>query len=206
MKRYRSARDVLADIERAIAAAKPAAKKSSALDDVLDVLYEGRHYFWIGIYFVLGQEVRRQAFRGPAPPCHTFAIGKGNVGTTPQRGVTKVIPDVAADATYSMCFLEVKSEIVVPIKIAGRILGVIDVESDQPNRFGRAERILLEKVAQKLARFLTAKGKYLVRKAREKAAAEARAAKPASDDKRLPVSEKFPQAIRRAAAGDGSRK
>jgi putative methionine-R-sulfoxide reductase with GAF domain len=138
------------------------------LQDVIDVLYEGRHYFWIGIYLVLREKVVRQVFRGPVAPCFEFAFGKGNVGTTGQRGITKVIPDVTKDATYSMCFVETKSEIVVPIKIGTTVLGVIDVESDRPSAFGSEDRVLLEEVAHQLARFLTTNGKFLIRKAREK--------------------------------------
>ncbi len=200
MKRYQSAREVLADVERALAASKPSAQ-TTPFDDVLDILYEGRHYFWIGIYLVVGREVRRQVFRGPVPPCHTFAFGKGNVGTTGEKGITKVIADVSQDPTYSMCFLETKSEIVVPIKIATRTLGVIDVESDKPNAFGAEDRVLLERVATLLAKFLTSKGKYLVRRARE---ADSRAGKKASGDKHAPTSEKM-QSTRRAAAGETAR-
>ncbi len=70
-----------------------------------------------------------------------------------------------------MCFREVKSEIVVPIRIGGRTLGVIDVESDRANNFGSADRVLLEGVAAMLARFMTTRGKVLVRHARERHAA-----------------------------------
>jgi L-methionine (R)-S-oxide reductase len=207
MKRYQSAREVLAAIEKTLAESKASktGAKSRPLDDVLELLYEGRHYFWIGIYLVVGNEVRRQAFRGPVPPCHTFAFGKGNVGTTGQRGVTKVIPDVTEDPTYSMCFREVKSEIVVPIKLVTRTIGVIDVESDLPNAFGSEDRVLLKNVALMLARFLTSKGKYIVRNARE---ADMRAGKTASKDKHLPVSEKMSDKVgasRKAAAGEAPR-
>ncbi len=198
MKRYRPAQDVLADVERVLAASRPGT--DSPFESVLDILYEGRHYFWAGIYLVVGHEVRRQAFRGPVPPCHTFAFGKGNVGTTGEKGITKVIADVSQDPTYSMCFLETKSEIVVPIKIASRTLGVIDVESDKANAFGSEDRVLLERVATLLAKFLTSKGKYLVRKARE---ADSRAGKTASKEKHAPASEKM--STRRAAAGETSR-
>src|SRR3954466_14645783 len=200
MKRYQSAREVLAAIEKALAASKPGAK-ATPLGDVLYVLYEGRHYFWIGIYLVVGNEVRRQDFRGPVPPCHTFAFGKGNVGTTGEHGVMKVIPDVTEDPTYSMCFREVKSEIVVPIKMVTRTIGVIDVESDQPNAFGAEDRILLKRVAVALARFLTSKGKYIVREARE---ADARAGKTPTKEKHQPVGERM-EASRKAAAGEAPR-
>ncbi len=204
MRSYRSASELKTEIGRLLAEAKPR-KGESPLERVVETLYEGRHYFWIGIYLVLGEQVVRQAFRGPVPPCHAFAFGKGNVGTTGQKGITKVIPDVAADPTYSMCFLETKSEIVVPLRIAGRTLGVIDVESDKPNAFPSEERVLLEDVARDLARFLTSNGRYLVREVRRRqelaapASPVERGHQPASDRSAVEAS------IRRAAAGEKSR-
>lgn len=181
MKVYRSPQKVLAEVERVLASSRPAFRKSP-LDEVVKVLYEGRHYFWIGIYLVAGRKVERQAFRGPVPPCHSFEFGKGNVGTTGQTGILKVIPDVADDPTYSMCFIETKSEIVVPIKISTRILGGIDVESDRKNAFSPAERILLKKIAMVLARFLSVRGRYLVRRAADKSASKQATAKAAAGD------------------------
>ncbi|MGB8770052.1 MAG: GAF domain-containing protein [Candidatus Korobacteraceae bacterium] len=166
-KRYYSPTILLRACEEVLDAFSPTSHEP-VLDDLLELLYDQRRYFWIGIYFVLGDKVVRQAMQGPTPPCHEFEFGKGNVGTIGQSGLTKVAPDVTEDATYSMCFLEVKSEIVVPICIGGRTLGVIDVESDRPNNFGSADRVLLEGVATMLARFLTGRGKILVRHARER--------------------------------------
>jgi hypothetical protein len=51
------------------------------------------------------------------------------------------------------------------MKIAGRDLGYLSVESDRESAFGGEERVLLERVAGRLARFLSGPGKYLVRKA-----------------------------------------
>lgn len=197
-KLYRSAHHLITSL-RELLAPNPASKGGDVLNEVVEQLYEGRGYFWIGIYLAAGDKVIRQCFRGPVPPCHSFALGVGNVGTTGQKGVTKVIPDVSLDSTYSMCFLETKSEIVLPIKIASRILGVIDVESDRPNAFSRQERVLLEQVAQMLARYLTTdQGKRLLRKAREKSNATRAEAEP----------HKRPQSARpglsRAAAGEHS--
>ena len=201
MKRIRSPREVLAALDRMLAENVRPVKGSSPLEKTVEILYDQRRYFWVGIYLVAGERVERQAFRGPVPPCHSFAFGKGNVGTAGQSGLIKVIPDVSQDPTYSMCFLETKSEIVVPIQIVGRILGVIDVESDRPDAFGPLDLILLKKVAARLARFLTSKGKRYVRHAKE-AAAEADLA--AAERGRPPASQKpaAAPAPRRAAAGD----
>jgi len=190
VKVYGSPQKVLAEVERALASSRPTFHHQPGgkgpLDEVVEILYGGRHYFWIGIYLVAGRQVVRQVFRGPVPPCHTFEFGKANVGATGQTGVLKVIPDVAADPTYSMCFVETKSEIVLPIKISTRILGVIDVESDRPDAFGPKERILLKHTAMRLARFLSVRGRYLVRRASQESEATHTAA-----------------AHKRAAAGDG---
>lgn len=195
-KRYRSAHDVLLSVKQLLLPS-PRAKAEEALQGVVDELYRGRGYFWIGIYLAAGDKVIRQCFRGPVPPCHSFALGVGNVGTVGQTGITKVIPDVSADPTYSMCFSETRSELVRSIKIGSRILGVIDVESDRPDAFGSQERALLEQVAELLARFLsTDQGKLLSRKARE----ASRSVKAETEPHKRPQSERL--AVSRAAAGE----
>ena len=57
-------------------------------------------------------------------------------------------------------------KIVVSIKIAGRELGFLAVESEHHHALGAEDRVLLERVAGLLARFLSGRGKYLVLKAR----------------------------------------
>lgn len=124
------------------------------LERVLELLYEGRHYSWIGIYLVFGETAVRQAFCGPVPPCHSFSVGSANAGAG-ERG------------PGHSTFRETKSEIMVPIKLATRILGVIDAESDHVNAFSSEDRVLLERLADMLARFLAGDGKYIVRHAQE---------------------------------------
>lgn len=70
-------------------------------------------------------------------------------------------------------------KIVVSIKIAGREIGFLNVESDRRSAFGTEDRVLLERVAALLARFLTGPGKYLVRKAAQSRTLSMRRAAPA---------------------------
>ena len=163
-----SARNVLSQIQKLLAS-KAGARPEAVLEEVVDALYSGRHYFWIGIYLATGDKVVRQCFRGPVPPCHSFALGVGNVGTAGQSGLTRVIDDVSSDPTYSLCFTETKSEIVVPLRLGSRVVGVIDAESDRLGAFGERERALLTQVARLIARYLTTNpGKLVLRKVREK--------------------------------------
>jgi hypothetical protein len=55
------------------------------------------------------------------------------------------------------------------MKLASRELGVFGVEGDHENAFGVEDRVLLEGVADAVARFLVGRGKYLARKARMQA-------------------------------------
>jgi putative methionine-R-sulfoxide reductase with GAF domain len=60
-----------------------------------------------------------------------------------------------------------KSKVLVSLRMAGREIGVLDVESDRENAFGSEERVFLEELAGLLAHFLTGRGRYLARKARQ---------------------------------------
>jgi GAF domain-containing protein len=197
-RRYCSPHDLISSLKELLVP-NGAASPAETLEEVVERLYAGRGYFWIGIYLAAGDKVIRQCFRGPVPPCHSFALGVGNVGTAGKNGIVKVIPDVSADPTYSICFIETRSEIVLPVKIGSRIIGVIDVESDRLDAFGSQERVLLEQTAELLARYLTTnQGKLLLRKAREKSHAVKAETEP----------HKRPQSARpelgRAAAGEHS--
>jgi hypothetical protein len=103
-----------------------------------------------------------------------------------------VISDSAADLS-------------VPIKIASQTLGSLRVQLEAGHSSSFEERVLLHEVAGILAVYLTGKGKYLVRKARE---ALHETAAPDSDRPRgyQPASERGAvSGARLAAAGDKSR-
>ncbi len=88
------------------------------------------------------------------------------------------------------------AEFSVPIRMATRSLGRVDAGADHAGEFSGEDKVLLKEVAGLLARFLTGKGKYLVRRAREAGAESA-------PKRRQPASDRGIEA-RRRAAGDGS--
>ncbi len=96
-------------------------------------------------------------------------------------------------------------ELSVPIKIAGRALGSLRVQLASGHALSAEERVLLHEVAEILAVYLTGKGKYLVRKARE-ALRETAAANFGETRGYQPASDKgSAMETLRAAAGDKSR-
>jgi GAF domain-containing protein len=80
-------------------------------------------------------------------------VGQGVCGAAAARGETEIVDDVNADPRYLACFPSTRSEIVVPIVHNGRVVGEIDIDSDQPAAFGAEDRELLERVAVLLAPF-----------------------------------------------------
>jgi phosphoserine phosphatase RsbU/P len=64
-------------------------------------------------------------------------IGQGLVGWTAKNGEAVIIPDVSKDTRYLNTNPGTKSEIVAPIKIDGRVIGVINLESDKISAYDR---------------------------------------------------------------------
>jgi GAF domain-containing protein len=183
VKIYRSVREVLKAVEQVLAAKPRLASRGrlplreirgaqfqeSPLVQVARLLQKGRQYFAVTIFLDAGGRLLRAASAGPAPRCAAMRLGEGNVGQAAKTGAPKVVPDVSHDPQYVAVFAETRSELVMPIKIGAHVSGVIDVESDRTNAFAYEDRVLLEKVATVLARFLAGPGNYLVMKARQAA-------------------------------------
>jgi putative methionine-R-sulfoxide reductase with GAF domain len=149
-------------IERLLAQ-KPAPGKDTPLEQVIDLLYRQRGYSSVGVYAILGEKILGLAYRGPALPCLEIALGKGPIGAVVQSGQMSVSHlQLKFEGTDS----RMQAEVVVPIKLASRVLGAIDVESDRPDSLGYHDRVLLKQVAERLAHYLTSNGKFLIQKLR----------------------------------------
>lgn len=122
----------------------------NVLRAVVDVLHDRFvRYSWVGIYFVEGDELVLGPWKGPAATEHVrIPIGQGICGAAAASGRTEVVDDVSADSRYLACFPSTRSEIVVPIAFDGKVVGEIDVDSDEPAAFGKEDRELLERVAR----------------------------------------------------------
>ncbi len=191
--KHPSPRVLVAEVKRALDAWQPS-DKHSPLNETLELLADGRGYVSSGIYLVIGDTVRLVAHSGPTPVGDRVVFGEGSVGSAAKNGITKV-KDIAFNAP------DREPELAVPIKLAGRVLGVFHVRS---SRLAPSDNILVHEAAHLIARFLTSKGKRLVRKERESVAvtiAES-ATKPyrATSDKNPAETN-----LRRAAAGEASR-
>ena len=123
------------------------------LRDVVSILHDRfGHYSWVGIYLVESEELVLGPWQGPQATEHIrIPVGQGICGAAAASGRTEVVDDVSADPRYLACFVSTRSEIVVPIGYEGRVVGEIDIDSDEPAAFDDADREFLERVALLIA-------------------------------------------------------
>lgn len=102
---------------------------------------------WAGFYFMRGGELVLGPFQGKTA-CVRIAVGRGVCGTAVERQETVVVPDVHAFPGHIACDSASRSELVVPLIKGGRVLGVLDLDSPNPNRFDEEDREGCEKLVQ----------------------------------------------------------
>jgi L-methionine (R)-S-oxide reductase len=125
------------------------AEPNKVLTKAVGVLAERiEHYSWIGVYLVEGSDLVLGPWRGRQATEHTrIPIGQGICGAAAASGRTEIVDDVNADDRYLACFVSTRSEIVVPISFDGKVVGEIDVDSDELSAFTEADCEFLERVA-----------------------------------------------------------
>ncbi|MEE1657378.1 GAF domain-containing protein [Microvirga sp. CF3062] len=94
---------------------------------------------WAGFYFMRGGELVLGPFQGKTA-CVRIAVGRGVCGTAVERQEPIVVSDVHAFPGHIACDSASRSELVVPLIKDGRVLGVLDLDSPNPNRFDDEDR------------------------------------------------------------------
>ena len=109
------------------------------------MIHEGFRFWWTGFYRVVGEQLVLGPFQGPTA-CTKIAYGKGVCGTAWKRGETIVVPDVEEFPGHIACSSESRSEIVVPVWRDGRIVAVLDIDSEKLGTLTETDRYWLEKI------------------------------------------------------------
>lgn len=102
---------------------------------------------WAGFYFLRGGELIVGPFQGK-PACVRIALGRGVCGTAAAQRKTLIVPDVAAFPGHIACDAASQSEVVVPLIAAGRVVGVLDLDSARLARFDEVDARGLERLAE----------------------------------------------------------
>lgn len=126
---------------------------TGALANAAALIHETMGFFWTGFYLVKDNILHLGPFQGPVA-CYTIPYGKGVCGTAWKEGKTLVVKDVEEFPGHIACSSLSRSEIVVPIFKADKIIGVLDIDSKETGTFDETDRDYLEKAMDILSRNL----------------------------------------------------
>jgi len=113
--------------------------------NVAAALKEQFNWFWVGFYLVKHDELVLGPFQGPVA-CTRIKKGKGVCGSSWAQAETIIVPDVEEFPGHIACASASKSEIVLPLIVAGEVIGVLDVDSEVLDKFDTTDQVYLEQV------------------------------------------------------------
>lgn len=106
-------------------------------------------FWWTGFYRVAGDELVLGPFQGPLA-CSRISYGRGVCGTAWKEQMTQVVPDVEQFPGHIACSSLSRSEIVVPVWKEGKIIAVLDIDSEHLATFDTTDQKWLEKIVDLL--------------------------------------------------------
>ena len=101
---------------------------------------------WVGFYFKGDNELILGPFQGQVA-CTRIPLGQGVCGTAFSENKTLRIADVNAFAGHIACDSASASEIVIPLTVNNKLIGVLDIDSPILNRFDAQDQQQLEAIA-----------------------------------------------------------
>ncbi len=144
-----------ADMSRLLAEIQTASARAASLDSlqqaVVALLSRNlTYYHWTGFYMIDPRDAAMLIlgpFVGAPTPHVRIPVSEGICGAAVSTGQSLVVDDVHADPRYLSCSIETRSEIVIPIRARGKVIGEIDIDSHVPAAFTGKDQEFLERVA-----------------------------------------------------------
>jgi L-methionine (R)-S-oxide reductase len=139
-------------LPQAEALLKPEPDEIARMANLTAILHEIPGFFWVGFYFVRGEDLVLGPFQGPVA-CSRFSILKGVCGAAVREKKIQIVPDVEAFPGHIACSSLSKSEIVIPLFDAdGKVWAVLDIDSTELEDFSELDGEYLERFLRVLDR------------------------------------------------------
>ena len=114
------------------------------------------HFDWTGFYRAVGDDMLVIGPYQGGHGCLRIPFSRGVCGAAAREKETQLVPDVDAFPGHIACSSTTRSEIVVPVLDSeGRLLAVLDVDSDAPAAFTQTDQHYLEALCAELGRQFT---------------------------------------------------
>ena len=117
------------------------------LANITGALKEQFNWLWVGFYLVKNDELVLGPFQGPVA-CTRIKKGKGVCGASWAKAQTLIVPDVEKFPGHIACSSLSRSEIVVPIIRNNKVIGVLDVDSIEPDQYDNIDQNYLEQITE----------------------------------------------------------
>ncbi|HEX6983019.1 MAG TPA: GAF domain-containing protein [Balneolaceae bacterium] len=134
---------------------QPEGSRSEKLQQICEQLANEIEVFdWVGFYLVdpdADRELVLGPFVGEATDHTRIPFGKGICGQSAETNKTFVVQDVSKADNYLACSVDVKAEIVVPVKKNGNFIAELDIDSHQKNSITDEHRKMLEEICDIVA-------------------------------------------------------
>jgi len=102
---------------------------------------------WTGFYRVTAPELLKIGPYQGGHGCLVIPFHRGVCGAAARTGQVQLVPDVDAFPGHIACASSTRSELVLPVFGGeGRLLGVLDIDSDQPDAFTQTDADALEMI------------------------------------------------------------
>lgn len=101
-----------------------------------EVHHSDARFDWTGFYRVVGPDLLKIGPYQGGHGCLVIPFARGVCGAAARTGQVQLVADVNAFEGHIACASSTQSEVVLPVfDRAGALLGVFDIDSDQPNAF-----------------------------------------------------------------------
>ncbi|MFT4014515.1 MAG: GAF domain-containing protein [Paracoccus sp. (in: a-proteobacteria)] len=112
-----------------------------------EIHHADARFDWTGFYRVTAPEVLKIGPYQGGHGCLVIPFSRGVCGAAARLRQTQLVPDVDAFPGHIACAGSTRSELVIPIIGAGgRLIGVLDIDSDQPDAFTQEDADGLQEI------------------------------------------------------------
>lgn len=110
-----------------------------------ELFHHFERFDWVGFYRVTAPGLLKIGPYQGGHGCLTIPFERGVCGAAAREARTRLVPDVEAFPGHIACAASTRSEIVVPVfDGAGRVVAVLDIDSDTPDNFDATDQAELE--------------------------------------------------------------
>ena len=112
-----------------------------------EIHHSDDRFDWTGFYRVTQPELLKIGPYQGGHGCLVIPFSRGVCGAAARTREVQLVPDVNAFPGHIACASSTRSELVLPVfGLAGRLIGVLDIDSDQPDAFTARDAVELQRI------------------------------------------------------------